>query len=62
MADSNHQLRIGAAQVAEVFMNTNATITKDIEYIERAGQQGLDLVVFPEFHVAASPAWERFMG
>jgi aliphatic nitrilase len=61
MGTAHNEVRIGAAQVAEVYMDTAATITKDVEYIEAAGEQGLDMVVFPEFHVAASPAWERFL-
>lgn len=58
MAES--KLRLGAAQVAEVFMDRDATIAKDCEYIHRAGEMDLDLLVFPEFHVSASPHWYRF--
>ncbi|MHB9287909.1 carbon-nitrogen hydrolase family protein [Halobacteriales archaeon Cl-PHB] len=56
----DREIRVGAAQVAEVFMDAAATVEKDVAYIEEAGREGLDLLVFPEFHVAASPAWERF--
>lgn len=61
MGDTHEQLRIGAAQVAEVFMDREATVEKDCEYIWKAGEQGLDLLVFPEFHVPTSP-WTHTYG
>lgn len=57
MANSHDQFRVAAAQVAEVYLNKEATIEKDCEYIRDAGDEDIDLVVFPEFHVAASPYW-----
>lgn len=60
MADSHPRLRIGAAQVAEVYLDREATVEKDCEYVAEAGELGLDLLVFPEFHVPASPHWYRF--
>jgi len=51
--------RIGAAQVAEVYLDRAATVAKDCEYIRRAGEKDLDLLVFPEYHVPASPKWFR---
>jgi aliphatic nitrilase len=53
-------LDIGAAQVAEVHHDREATIRKDVEFIHRAGDQGLDLVVFPETHVPGNPIWSQF--
>ena len=55
MGDTQQQLHVGAAQVAEVYLDREETIQKDCTYIERAGKQGIDLLVFPEFHVPASP-------
>jgi aliphatic nitrilase len=52
--------RLGAAQLAEVYLDREATIEKDCRYIRRAGDQGVDLLVFPEFHVPASPHFCRY--
>lgn len=52
--------RLGAAQVAEVYLDREATIQKDCEYIAEAGDLGIDLLVFPEFHIPASPHFWRF--
>jgi aliphatic nitrilase len=57
MGDSQPQIRVAAAQVAEAYMDKEATIEKDCRYIREAGERDIDLVVFPEFHVAASPYW-----
>lgn len=54
-------LRLGAAQVAAVHLDREATVAKDCEYIREAGDLGLDLVVFPEFHVPSRPTWFRFI-
>lgn len=54
---SDRELTLGAAQIAECYLDREATIEKDCEYISRAGEQGIDLLVFPEFHVPASPYW-----
>lgn len=53
-------LRLGAAQVAEVYLDTDATVEKDIEYVAEAGDLGLDLLVFPEFHLGGNPHWYKF--
>lgn len=59
MSTTSDTLRLGAAQVAEVYLDTEATIEKDCAFIERAGEEGVDLLVFPEFHVAR-PTWYGF--
>ncbi len=60
MSDKNDKVRLGAAQLAEVFMDREETIEKDCEYIARAGERDIDLLVFPEFHVPAAPSWHRY--
>ncbi len=52
-------LRLGAAQVAEVYLDTAATIEKDCQFIAEAGERDVDLLVFPEFHVGR-PTWYGF--
>lgn len=59
MSASDGVRRIGAAQLAEVYLDREATVEKDCEYIRRAGELELDLLVFPEYHVPASPKWFR---
>lgn len=53
-------INIGAAQVAEVHHNREETIRKDVEFIHRAGDLGLDLLVFPETHIPGNPIWSQF--
>jgi aliphatic nitrilase len=53
-------VRLGAAQVAEVYLDREATIKKDRTFIQEAGELDVDLLVFPEFHVAASPYWFQY--
>lgn len=59
MSDSHKTVHIGAAQVAEVYLDREATIEKDVKLIHEAGHLGIDLLVFPEFHVPASPHWYK---
>ena len=48
-------LRVGAAQVAPVFFDRVGTLKKTCEWIAKAGEKQLDLVVFPETYFAAFP-------
>ena len=56
-----NSISVGAAQVAAVHLDRDATIEKDREYIRKAGEMELDLLVFPEFHVPSRPTWHRFI-
>lgn len=46
-----------AAQIAPVYHDKEETIDKTCRYIERAGDAGVDIVVFPEAHVPGYPYW-----
>jgi len=59
---SDDTIHLGAAQVSEVYLDKEATIEKDCRYIERAADMGVDLLVFPEFHVPTSPYWYLWDG
>lgn len=61
MTDTTDDLTLGAAQVAEVHLDLEATLEKDVEYIREAGDLGVDLLAFPEFHLPSRPTWQRFM-
>lgn len=50
-------LRVAAAHIAPVFMDTQATIDKACAWIEQAGRDGIDLLVFPEVFVPGFPYW-----
>lgn len=59
---SDDTLHLGAAQLSEVYLDKEATIEKDCRYVERAAGKGIDLLVFPEFHVPTSPYWYLWDG
>lgn len=58
---AGERVRIGAAQVAEVYLDREATVENDCRYIREAGERDLDLLAFPEFHVPSRPTWYRFL-
>lgn len=39
-------LPVGVAQLAEVYLDTPSTVDKDIKYIRRVDEIGLDLLYF----------------
>ncbi|MDT3699168.1 MAG: carbon-nitrogen hydrolase family protein [Thermincola sp.] len=41
-------MRVAAAQINVEFSNTSANLDKVVHYLREAGQQGVELVVFPE--------------
>jgi len=47
------------AQVSPVFLDKKRTIEKAIEYIHKAGNEGADIVVFPESFIPAFPYWQQ---
>ncbi|WP_158057221.1 carbon-nitrogen hydrolase family protein [Halorussus halophilus] len=50
---------VAAAQVEPVFHDKEATLNKTCEWIERAGEQDVDLLVFPETYFPGYPYWRR---
>ncbi|MEV5203401.1 carbon-nitrogen hydrolase family protein [Streptomyces sp. NPDC053720] len=48
---------VAAVHAAPVFMDTEATVGKAIRFIEQAGREGIDLLVFPEAFVPGYPYW-----
>ena len=56
MEDSN-LLKIGLAQISPVWLNMEETRNKILEYIEQAGKEKCDLVVFGEGLLPGYPFW-----
>jgi nitrilase len=50
-------LRVGAAQVAPVFMDRAATLAKAADTVREAARNGAELVAFPEAFVPGYPFW-----
>lgn len=55
--DFDRTIRLGAAQVSEVYLDREETLAKDLRYIRRAGEKDIDLLVFPEYHLPSGPQW-----
>jgi len=51
------RVRVAAAQVAPVFMDTTATLAKAADTAREAARNGAELVVFPEAFVPGYPFW-----
>lgn len=49
------KFKVAAAHAAPVFMDKAATIAKAVRLIEEAGQQGIELLVFPETFIPGYP-------
>ena len=50
-------VKIAAAHLAPVFMDAMASAEKAAQWIERAGTEGIDLLVFPEVFLPGFPYW-----
>lgn len=50
-------LKVGLAQMAPVWLNKSATLEKVIDFIEKAGKDACDLVVFGEGILPGYPFW-----
>lgn len=50
-------VKLAAAHVAPVFMNAMASAEKAAEWIKNAGEEGVDLLVFPEVFLPGFPYW-----
>jgi nitrilase len=58
--DSLGTARVAVAQLAPVFLDREASADKVVALIERAGQEGAQLVGFPEGVIPAHPVWYHF--
>lgn len=53
------EFTLAAAQAEPVYHDKEATLAKTCDWIERAGDAGADLVVFPETYFPGYPYWRR---
>lgn len=49
--------RVAAAHIAPVFLDQAATTDKACRWVEKAGRDGVDLLVFPEVFLPGFPYW-----
>jgi nitrilase len=50
-------IKVAAAQLAPIFLNKDETVKKACEAIVEAGENGADLIVFPEAFISGYPDW-----
>ena len=50
-------IKVGAAQLSPVFLNKEKTVEKACQAILEAGENGADLIVFPEAFISGYPDW-----
>lgn len=55
--DGSRIRKIAAAHIAPVYMNTQATTDKACNWIHKASQEGIQLLVFPEVFIPGFPYW-----
>ena len=51
------KVKVAVAQIAPVFMDKDKTIEKACRYIKEAGENGAELIVFPEAFIPGYPAF-----
>jgi nitrilase len=53
----SQQLKVAFAQIAPIWLDRSATLKKMVDYADKAGQQGADLLVFGEALLPGYPFW-----
>jgi aliphatic nitrilase len=61
MGDTYPKARVGVVQAASVFLNREASTSKAVDFIDKAGRQEVDLLAFPEGFIPAHPVWYHFL-
>ena len=51
------KIKVAAAQLSPIFLNKEKTVEKACEAILEAGEQGANLIVFPEAYISGYPDW-----
>ena len=53
----NQVIKVAAAQLTPIFLDKEKTVRKACEAIKEAGENGANLIVFPEAFIAGYPDW-----
>ena len=53
----NQSIKVCAAQLTPVFLDKEKTVVKACKAIQEAGENGADLIVFPEAFISGYPDW-----
>jgi len=61
MSDTYKKLRLAAVQAAPVFLDRDASVEKACQLIREAGNQGADVIGFPEGFIPTHPGWFNFI-
>ncbi len=59
MGDTYPKFKAAAVQAAPVFLDREATIEKACKLIKEAGENGAELIVFPEVYIPTYPYWPK---
>lgn len=61
MGDTGKKLRLAAVQAAPVFLDREASVAKACKLIREAGENGADVVGFPEGFIPTHPGWFNYL-
>lgn len=60
MGDIYPKIRVGVVQAAPDFLDREGSLSKAVDFIEKAGKEKIDLLAFPEGFIPAHPVWYHF--
>jgi nitrilase len=61
MGDTYKKLRLAAVQAAPVFLDREASVDKACHLIREAGENGADVIGFPEGFIPTHPGWFNYI-
>jgi len=61
VGDQYKKLRLAAVQAAPVFLDREASIEKACRLIREAGENGADVIGFPEGFIPTHPGWFNYI-